>query len=125
MSEDYKVQVSIKFGPNLVGMLNIRANSVAELDLLINETRETTTPALMGFTEELGALSAIQGQFPQAQVIGSTSGSGGGQNTGAPNCNHGPMTYRTGGSGSDRWEGHFCPQPKGAPDKCKPIYPRK
>lgn len=120
MSEDYKVQVSIKFGPNLVGMLNIRANSVAELDLLIDETRESSVPALVGFTEELGALSAIQGQFPQTQVVSNTPAT-----AGAPNCNHGPMTYRTGGSGNDRWEGHFCPQPKGAPDKCKPIYPRK
>lgn len=44
----------------------------------------------------------------------------------APSCIHGPMTRRTSKPGADKaWAGYFCPQPKGAPDQCKPIWDSK
>lgn len=37
-------------------------------------------------------------------------------------CAHGPMVARSGKGAKGPWSGHFCPQPKGAPDQCQPIW---
>ena len=42
----------------------------------------------------------------------------------APTCTHGNMTYRTGTSARGPWKGWMCPSPKGAVDKCDPIFLR-
>lgn len=44
-----------------------------------------------------------------------------------PDCEHGPMQYRTGivKSGNrvgETWKAFMCPQPKGSDDQCKPQF---
>lgn len=41
-----------------------------------------------------------------------------------PTCIHGPRVKRTGVNSSNGrpWTAHFCPQPKGAPDACEPVW---
>lgn len=121
MSDDYKIQISLKFGPALAGMLNIRANDTGELAGLLDAVENEISVKLGGLVESVEALAAIGSQFPNAQVVGSTPAPAGG----AVTCNHGPMILRSGGRGSEAWEGYFCKQPKEAADRCKPVYPRK
>jgi hypothetical protein len=42
----------------------------------------------------------------------------------APTCSHGNMTYRTGTSARGPWRAWMCSAPKGAVDKCDPIFLR-
>ena len=42
----------------------------------------------------------------------------------APTCKHGNMTYRTGTSARGPWKAWMCSSPKGAVDKCDPIFLR-
>jgi len=42
----------------------------------------------------------------------------------APTCKHGNMTYRTGTSARGPWKAWMCSAPKGAVDKCDPIFLR-
>lgn len=42
----------------------------------------------------------------------------------APVCKHGPMAYREGTSARGPWRAHMCSAPKGAADKCDPIFIR-
>jgi hypothetical protein len=42
----------------------------------------------------------------------------------APTCSHGNMTYRTGTSARGPWRAWMCAAPKGAVDKCDPIFLR-
>ena len=42
----------------------------------------------------------------------------------APTCKHGNMTYRTGTSARGPWRAWMCSAPKGAADKCDPIFLR-
>jgi len=42
----------------------------------------------------------------------------------APTCSHGNMTYRTGTSARGPWRAWMCAAPKGAADKCDPIFLR-
>jgi len=42
----------------------------------------------------------------------------------APTCKHGNMTYRTGTSARGPWKAWMCSAPKGAADKCDPIFLR-
>ncbi len=42
----------------------------------------------------------------------------------APVCKHGPMAYREGVSQRGPWRAHMCSAPKGAADKCDPIFIR-
>jgi hypothetical protein len=42
----------------------------------------------------------------------------------APTCSHGNMTYRTGTSARGPWRAWMCSAPKGAADKCDPIFLR-
>lgn len=42
----------------------------------------------------------------------------------APVCKHGPMAYREGVSQRGPWRAHMCSAPKGAADKCDPIFMR-
>lgn len=119
MSEDYKLQVSLKFGPSLIGLLNIRANTPPELESLLEAMEETIPSKTAALTETLVALSNIQSAFPETRVVGSTP------TTNAQTCQHGAMTERWGNQGTaDEWHGYFCPLPKGAAGKCKPVYPK-
>lgn len=40
----------------------------------------------------------------------------------APSCLHGPRSYVTGNKDGRAWSAWMCPTPKGAPDKCAPIW---
>lgn len=128
MTDDYKVQVSVKLGTNQAGMLNIRGGSTEEVDALLRGAEELLLPNLAGFESAAKAVGLITDTFPGAgpvqqpqqgytqpaqQPPAASNGAGRG-------CNHGAMVWRTG----DGWAGWFCPAPRHDPTKCKPQYQR-
>jgi len=104
--EDWRVQASFKFGPNLQGLLNVRADNIADLDVMcgdladriqsgdfLAELNNALTPPTVGQAQQ-----NIQGGFPQAQQVQ------------APSCSHGPMKDLAHKGYRKRW---YCPAPKG------------
>ena len=123
MSDDYAAQLSVKFGPNDSCMLNLRGNSVGDLDRLIREAEDTVSVSSVGLVETLRAFSTVQQSFPETRPVQGQQQAPQAQpqQNAAYTCQHGARQHR---SGAD-WEGWFCPQPKNAPDRCKPFYPGK
>ncbi len=131
-TDGYKVQISYKFGHNQAGMLNIRGNSVAEVDGYLSEARDLLLPALAGLDEEAKAIGVVVQAFPATTGVAqqpTASFNNGPQpaqrpaqpgNGGAEVCVHGAMLWKTG----DGWAGWFCPARREDPTKCKPRYQR-
>lgn len=133
MSEDYKFQLSVKFGEHDTSMLNIRADTAEELD---NGLRAVIAAAgnLAVCAETVRAVDMVAESFPGTQVVGSQ----GNAPAAAPAqpapaasgpdytwCRHGKRVEKSGGQGADTWHGYFCPLPKNNPDRCPPVYPDK
>lgn len=114
---DYKFQTSVKHGPGLVAMTNIRANDPDEL--------EAGLSALVGLSDSINSVvDALKVADQFAQVGIKTEVVSGGPpplSAEVPTCKHGAMQAR---SGAD-WAGYFCPMPKDSPERCKPVYPNK
>ncbi len=124
MDDGYKIQVSYKLGNNQAGMLNIRGQSVAEVDESLSQVRELLLPGLTGLEEELKAVGLIQqsfnGQVTNARPQPAAAPAVPGQSGPAPTCVHGARVYKSG----DDWQGWFCPAQKNDPTKCKAQYIR-
>ena len=100
------------------GELETLLASVQDLSALINSVngslRGTPAPTVASVTEAFGGQPVITPAPAQPQVVE-------GQ---APTCKHGNMTYRTGTSAKGPWRAWMCSAPKGAADKCDPIFLR-
>lgn len=77
--------------------------------------------------QAIARLTEVLATDPTAAAIGNLQAAGMvGNNTAAdpnaPLCNHGARTKVTGKSAKGPWSAWMCPQPKGAPDKCDPIW---
>jgi len=132
MSEEYKAQVSIKFGP-LIGrdpsaMLNLRAGTLAELDQMMNDALDLVVPSAGLLAETLVAVGAVAQAFPDAEVVRqdraqqSTSSPASTGQRQAPLCTHGARVWRQDKAEPPKWAGWFCPQGSNAPDRCRPQY---
>lgn len=100
------------------GELETLLASVQDLSSLINSVngslRGTPAPTVASVAESFGGQPVITPAPAQPQVVE-------GQ---APTCKHGNMTYRTGTSARGPWKAWMCSAPKGAADKCDPIFLR-
>jgi hypothetical protein len=100
------------------GELETLLASVQDLSSLINSVngslRGTPAPTVASVAEAFGGQPVITPAPAQPQVVE-------GQ---APTCKHGNMTYRTGTSARGPWRAWMCSAPKGAVDKCDPIFLR-
>jgi hypothetical protein len=98
------------------GELEILLASVQDLSSLINSVngslRATPAPTVASVAESFNASPVSEPVQPQV-VEGQ-----------APTCKHGNMTYRTGTSARGPWRAWMCAAPKGAVDKCDPIFLR-
>lgn len=128
MSEDFKVQASIKDYDG--DMVNFRANSVDELRA---EFAGFPYEEWASTKAQLKALAAIQPVLPGAEAQPAPQqGAWGGQQqppaqqfNGPPaqgqvkTCAHGVRTYKTGKGRTGDWAGWFCALPKGTPGACE------
>jgi alpha-D-ribose 1-methylphosphonate 5-triphosphate diphosphatase PhnM len=125
LTDDYKVQYSIKFPHPSADMVNVRANTVDELKTLMAEialeaaTLAVTADAIRTDVMEV-AKQNIKAEFPTTTEVAS-----GGQ--GQKLCAHGvPYTFRSGTSQKGKaYSGLFCTV-KNDPNlkECEPIFNR-
>lgn len=122
--ETFKVQWSVSLPPAAQyakgHMLNIRGNSVAEVedifdeilrDKFIDKATEVAAFFVAGQTVVDGGLKG-GGSAPVQ-----SSSSGGGRT-----CSHGNRVRREGDGRTGHWVGWFCPLEKGNPNQCKPEF---
>lgn len=135
MSDEFKVQWSVSLPPAAQyakgDMLNLRGNSVEEVEVLFDQVlsgdfikKAADVSALfraaqvvaagLGETATADTAAAAQPAQPAQQVQNNV--------TALKTCAHGVRERKSGTSKKGTWVGYFCPQPKGAQDKCDPIW---
>jgi hypothetical protein len=126
-TEGTKFQINYKLNDGT--LINLYAKDVKDLETgladlgmvatLIKSTGNdlhggAPAPTVASVTEAFGGTPVAAPAPAQPQVVE-------GQ---APTCKHGNMTYRTGTSARGPWRAWMCSAPKGAVDKCDPIFLR-
>ena len=123
-TEGTKFQVNFKTADGT--LINLYAATVTELesglaDLAMNSMNIKTTAAELGSVKSSAPAAAAPTVASIAQSFNATPVAPAG---GAQTCAHGEMVYKTGTSTKGPWKGYMCPTPKGATDKCDPIFIR-
>jgi hypothetical protein len=127
-NENTKFQINYKLNDGT--LINLYATSATELeaglaDIAMNAANiYTTGRELNGKLTELGAaptVASVAESFGATPVAAPAPVVTEGQ---APTCKHGNMTFRTGTSARGPWKAWMCSAPKGAADKCDPIFLR-
>lgn len=125
--DNYKFQLSFKFGPGGIGMFNVRADTEEELvgnmSSAVGRVGEAAV-LVEAYNTEFAAISNLaQGGF-QVQAGQTQQGGQRQQASAGEICQHGSMTWRTGTGNNGPWKGWFCPADKNDPSKCKAKYIR-
>ena len=124
MAANATTKIQVNYGKDGV-LVNVYADNQAELETLLasvqdlsslinsvnGSLRGTPAPTVASVAESFGATPVAA----PAPVV--TEGQ-------APTCKHGNMTFRTGTSARGPWKAWMCSAPKGAADKCDPIFLR-
>jgi len=123
-NENTKFQINYKLNDGT--LINLYATDVKDLETGLNDLGMVATlikatsndlhggapaPTVASVAESFGATPVAT----SAPVV--TEGQ-------APTCKHGNMTFRTGTSARGPWKAWMCSAPKGAADKCDPIFLR-
>ena len=125
MAANATTKLQVNYGKDGV-LVNIYADNQGELETLLasvqdlsslissvnGSLRGTPAPTVASVAESFNATPVAAPAQPQV-VEGQ-----------APTCSHGNMTYRTGTSARGPWKAWMCSAPKGAADKCDPIFLR-
>lgn len=126
-----KFQINYKLSDGT--LINLYATDVKDLetglaDLGMVASLIKSTGADLGGSATASAVAAVTQVFPGATVVSNpgpvypeptqTSSNG---NT----CKHGAMVYKDGTNAQGKpWKAYMCPAPRGAQDKCDPIWIR-
>jgi hypothetical protein len=117
-TEGTKFQINYKLSDGT--LINLYAATVSELetglaDIAMNAANIKATAIELGVGAAPVAAPSVASvaQAFNATVVGET-----------PSCRHGAMNYREGTSARGPWKAHMCSAPKGAMDKCEPIFIR-
>jgi len=117
VSDEFKVQWSVKAG---VDMLNVRGNSVAEVEELLDEIlRDKFIDKAADAASYLRAAQVVPTTANEAAQPSQPAQS---QGSSGHNCPHGERQYRTGNGRTGAWAAYFCPLPKGDANQCKPEF---
>jgi hypothetical protein len=126
-TEGTKFQINYKLNDGT--LINLYAKDVKDLETGLNDLGMVATlikatgndlhggapaPTVASVAEAFGGTPVAASAPAQPQIVE-------GQ---APTCKHGNMTYRTGTSARGPWRAWMCSAPKGAADKCDPIFLR-
>lgn len=148
MSDDFKIQVSYKLGPNSQDMINVRAMDGLELDTLLQQLA-AVAPAVTTAGDVIRGVAAVQGAFPGAQAVQQpaqpaqlpsnvvqmpnpaaafqpppTPAMTPGADQAPRFCAHGQRTRKEGTTNGRKWVAYFCSLPKGAPGACEAEWVR-
>jgi hypothetical protein len=125
-TEGTKYQINYKLHDGT--LINLYAADVKELETGLTDLSMVAT-LIKSTGKELGgvptqpspSVDAIAQSFNATPVVAPAPVVTEGQ---APTCKHGNMTFRTGTSARGPWKAWMCSAPKGAVDKCDPIFLR-
>lgn len=118
-----KFQINYKLSDGT--LINLYATDVKELetglsDLGMVASLIKSTGAELGGSSLASATAAITNAFPGATPVTESAPAQGGNA-----CRHGAMVYKDGTNAQGKpWKAWMCPAPKGAADKCDPIWIR-
>ena len=133
-TEGTKFQINYKLNDGT--LINLYAADVKELETGLTDLAMVSRLILSTAVELHGALTPSSGAHAAAPSVAAiaqqfnatpvTSAPAQPQvvEGQAPTCKHGNMTYRTGTSARGPWKAWMCSAPKGAADKCDPIFLR-
>ena len=125
-TEGTKYQINYKLHDGT--LINLYAADVKELETGLTDLSMVAT-LIKSTGKELGgvptqpspSVEAIAQSFNATPVAAPAPVVTEGQ---APTCKHGNMAFRTGTSARGPWKAWMCSAPKGAVDKCDPIFLR-
>jgi hypothetical protein len=125
-TEGTKYQINYKLHDGT--LINLYAADVKELETGLTDLSMVAT-LIKSTGKELGgvptqpspSVDAIAQSFNATPVAAPAPVVTEGQ---APTCKHGNMVHRTGTSARGPWRAWMCSAPKGATDKCDPIFLR-
>ena len=125
-TEGTKYQINYKLHDGT--LINLYAADVKELETGLTDLSMVAT-LIKSTGKELGgvptqpspSVDAIAQSFNATPVAAPAPVVTEGQ---APTCKHGNMVHRTGTSARGPWRAWMCSAPKGAADKCDPIFLR-
>ena len=124
-NENTKFQINYKLNDGT--LINLYATDVKDLETGLNDLGmvatliKATGADLGGSNATATAVQNIEAAFNTTPVAAPSPVVTEGQ---APTCKHGNMAYRTGTSARGPWRAWMCAAPKGAADKCEPIFLR-
>lgn len=127
--EGFKLQWSVSLPPVAQyakgHMMNFRADTAEELNALLDEVlaQETVDKAMSVAALFTGA-QVVHSPAPAPAAPAAEAAPAAAPVGQVKTCAHGVRTRRTGTNAKTgkAWVGHFCPQPKGAPDQCDPVF---
>ena len=125
-TEGTKYQINYKLNDGT--LINLYAADVKELETGLTDLSMVAT-LIKSTGKELGgvptqpspSVDSIAQSFNATPVAAPAPVVTEGQ---APTCKHGTMVHRTGTSARGPWRAWMCSAPKGAVDKCDPIFLR-
>jgi hypothetical protein len=127
-NENTKFQINYKLNDGT--LINLYATDVKDLETGLNDLGmvaaliRTTGGDLTGYVTPPApapTVASVAESFNATPVAAPAPAVTEGQ---APTCKHGNMVHRTGTSARGPWRAWMCAAPKGAADKCDPIFLR-
>lgn len=130
MSDEFKVQWSVSLPPAAQyakgDMLNVRGNSVAEVDAMFDEILAPDSEFIDKASKVASFLRAglvvVEGTATPAPAAAAEATGTDGPADVVRVCPHGKRVKRTGSNSRGPWVGWFCPLPKGDANQCKPDW---
>lgn len=124
MSETTKFQANFKLADGT--LVNIYADSAQEFETQLASLQDTTA-LIHSVSQSLGSAGPAKtfqrSYAPRPQAAqGAATPAPAIEEGKSPNCSHGPMVYKTGTNAKGPWKGWLCSAPKGATDKCAPLW---
>ena len=124
MSETTKFQANFKLADGT--LINVYADTAADFETQLAATQDMTA-LIHSVSQSLGSAGPAKtfqrSYAPRPQAAAPTAAQTQAVEEGkSPTCSHGPMTYKTGTNAKGPWKGWLCGAPKGATDKCAPIW---
>ena len=121
-NENTKFQINYKLNDGT--LINLYATDVKDLETGLSDLGmvatliRTTGNDLQGSAPTVASIAESFNATPVAAPAAAVTE---GQ---APTCKHGNMAFRNGTSARGPWKAWMCAAPKGAADKCDPIFLR-
>lgn len=114
-SQDTALQINYKLPDGT--LVNVYAKDQAHLETLLTSVSDLST-LILATAVQLGANTSTAGNMANMKVqLGAQEISG------DKECKHGPMVLKSGTNAAGKnWKGWMCNAPKGALDKCEPIW---